>query len=312
MTVDVSVIIVNWRVRDLLRQCLRSLQSSAGIPAERLQVIVVDNDSRDGSVAMVTAEFPEVALIANPDNPGFGRANNQALPLCRGRYVLLLNPDTVVMDSAVLRMLERMEANPDVAAIGCRLTNADRSLQRWTGGAFPRLWNVASHYLFLDLLLPRGLRAPPLYLTHDAPTDIDVDWVSGACMMLRAAALGGTLFDPRFFMYGEDMELCHRLKLAGHRVLYSPAASIVHFQGASMKQQHGDVLLSALKGPRQFYRQTRGERALWWFDALTVAGFAMRCLLYNAASWIRPRRGFAAKAASSRDLMQRAWRIHQG
>jgi GT2 family glycosyltransferase len=308
----VSIIVVNWKVRELLRECLRSLRAAAGLPSGDMQVIVVDNASGDGSAEMVAAEFPDVTLIANADNPGFGRANNQALPLCTGRYLLLLNPDTVVLDRAVARLLRHMDERPEVAAMGCRLVNADHSLQRWTGGAFPRGWNVANHYLFLDRVLPRALRPPPLYLDHDAQTDIDVDWVSGACMILRREMLGGKLFDPAFFMYGEDMELCHRLKTAGHRIVYTPAASIIHYQGASMKQQQGDVLLSSLKGPRQFYRQMRGERALWWFDFLTVAGFALRCLLYTVASWLRPRRGFAAKAASSRDLMSRAWRIQQG
>jgi GT2 family glycosyltransferase len=308
----VSIIIVNWKVRELLRACLQSVRDASGLAPDEMQIIVVDNDSRDGSAEMVAAEFPEVTLIVNTDNPGFGRANNQALPLCSGRYVFLLNPDTVVLDAAVRRMVEHIEADPAVAVMGCRLVNADGSLQRWTGGAFPRAWNVANHYLFLDRLLPRSLRPPPLYLDHDAPTDIDVDWVSGACMILRASMLGGKLFDTAFFMYGEDMELCHRLKLAGHRVVYTPVASIIHYQGASMKQQQGDVLLSSLKGPRQFYRQMRGERALWWIDLMTVTGFALRCALYTLGAWLRPRAGYAAKAASSKDLMQRAWRIQHG
>ena len=310
MSKQVSVVIVNWKVRELLRECLLSLRASAGLRPDEMQIIVVDNHSGDGSAEMVAAEFGEVTLIANVDNIGFGRANNQALPQCTGRYILLLNPDTVVLDHAVRRMLERMDARPDVAALGCRLLNADQSLQRWTGGAFPHAWNVATHYLFLDRLLPRALRPAPLYLDYDPREDIDVDWVSGACMMLRPSMLAGKLFDPSFYMYGEDMELCHRLKSAGHRVIYSPGASIIHYQGASMKQQHGDVLLSALKGPRQFYRQMRGERALWWFDGLTVCGFALRWGLFTVASWGRPKR-FAARAASSRDLMNRAWRIQR-
>ena len=312
MNIIVSIIIVNWKVRELLRQCLSSLQTRSGLAAADMQIIVVDNHSEDGSVEMVAREFPDVTLIANPDNPGFGKANDQALPLCTGRYVLLLNPDTLVLEGAIARMVERMDARTDVAAMGCRLVNADGSLQRWTGGAFPRVLNVARHYLFLDVLVPRGLRPPPLYLDHDTQDEIDVDWVSGACMILRRAMLAGRLFDPAFFMYGEDMELCQRLKLAGHRVVYSPAATIVHYQGASMKQQRGDVLLSSLKGPRQFYRQIRGERALWCVDALTVMGFGLRCVLYSVAGWLRPARGFAGKSASSKDLMYRAWRIWQG
>lgn len=312
MSIEASIIIVNWKVRDLLRACLQSVRDQAGLRMDQMEIIVVDNNSGDGSVEMVRDEFPEVRLIANRDNPGFGRANNQGLPWCTGRYVVLLNPDTVLLDGAIGTMVRRMDTCPDVAAMGCRLLNADRSLQRWTGGAFPRALNLANHYLFLDQLLPRAWRPMPLYLDHDARQEIDVDWVSGAFMILRDSMLGGQLFNPAFFMYGEDMELCHRLKLAGHRIVYSPAASIIHYQGASMKQQQGDVLLSSLKGPRQFYKQMRGPGGLWMFDAFTIAGFGLRWLLYSLASVVRPRGGFQQRAASSLDLMGRAWRIRQG
>jgi N-acetylglucosaminyl-diphospho-decaprenol L-rhamnosyltransferase len=302
--IDLSIIIVNWNVRDLLRQCLASVWQQGGLAAERLQVIVVDNDSHDGSAAMVAAEFPQAELIANRDNVGFGRANNQALPLCRGRQVMLLNPDTLVLDGALKAMVDHMDAHPDVHVTGCRLLNGDGTLQRWTGGAYPRLLNVLNHYFFVDRLLPAAMRPMPLYLDHDAQQDVEVDWVSGAVMLLRADRLQGQLFNPDYFMYGEDMELCHRLKQAGGRVVYTPCASIIHYQGESMKQQQGDVLLSALKGPRQFYRQMRGEKAVWLYDLITVGGFGLRWLLYRAKGRLAQE-----KARSSHDLMLRAWRI---
>lgn len=310
MSIDVSVIIVNWNVRELLRACLQSLRDAAGLPMERLQIIVVDNASADGSADMVRREFPEAILMANEDNLGFGRANNQALPVCVGRHVLLLNPDTLVLDGGIAKLVALMDAQPDIAVAGCRLLNGDQTLQRWTGGAYPRLLNLVNHYFFLDRLLPSAWRPMPLYLDRDVAQDIEVDWVSGACMILRADRLHGRLFNPDYFMYGEDMELCHRLKLEGGRVVYTPVASIVHFQGESMKQQQGDVLLSSLKGPRQFYRQMRGGQGLWLYDAVTVAGFGLRWLLYGAAA--RLRGGDARlqlKAQSSRALMQRAWRV---
>ncbi|MEY2892719.1 MAG: hypothetical protein RJA98_2627, partial [Pseudomonadota bacterium] len=285
---EACVVIVNWKVRELLREALRSLYAQGGIAPERLQVVVIDNNSGDGSVEMVREAFPQATLIANADNPGFGRANNQALPLLDARYLVLLNPDTVVPAQAMAKLVAHMDAQPDVGIMGCRLLNADGSMQRWTGGAFPRLANVASHYLFLDRLLPRRLRPAPLYLTHDSTDDVDVDWVSGACMILRPSMLDGKLFSPAFFMYGEDMELCHRVRLAGHRVVYTPVASIVHLQGQSMKQQSGAVLLTSLKGPRQFYLHMRGAKALFLFDLITVAGFALRWLLYGLASIVRP------------------------
>ncbi|HUD34702.1 MAG TPA: glycosyltransferase family 2 protein, partial [Variovorax sp.] len=226
-----------------------------------------------------------------------------------GDFVLLLNPDTVVEDGGLARLVAHMEARPDVAVTGCRLLNADRSLQRWTGGAYPRLLNVATHYLFIDRLLPPSWRPMPLYLDRDAITDREVDWVSGAVMLLRADRLDGQLFNTKYFMYGEDMELCHRLKQAGGRVVYTPAVSVIHYQGASMKQQQGDVLLSSLKGPRQFYRQMRGGRGLWLYDVVTVGGFGLRWILFGAAGALRPRSDLGAKARSSRDMALRAWAI---
>jgi len=310
MTIDVSIIVVNWNVRDLLRECLRSTLEDGGIPPERLELIVVDNDSHDGSADMVRAEFPQLPLIANPHNHGFGSANNQALPLCHGRHVLLLNPDTRVLPGALKALVDHMDATPDAAVMGCRLLNADGSLQRWTGGAYPRLLNVVNHYFFVDRLLPPSWRPMPLYLDRDVAHDIDVDWVSGAVMILRADRLGGRLFNPDYFMYGEDMELCHRLKTAGGRVVYTPVASIVHYQGESMKQQEADVMLSSLKGPRQFYRHMRGDRGVLLYDLVTVAGFGLRAALYRLASLARGGDArLAAKARSSGDLMRRAWKI---
>lgn len=304
-----SIIIVNWNVCDMLHACLRSVFDAGGLAADRMRVIVVDNASGDGSAEMVRAAFPQVLLISNEDNVGFGRANNQALAHCVGPFVLLLNPDTVVENGGIAALVQSMESQPDAVVIGCRLLNADRSLQRWTGGAYPRLLNVATHYLFLDRLLPSAWRPMPLYLDRDVTKDIDVDWVSGAVMLLRADRLDGQLFNPKYFMYGEDMELCHRLKRGGGRVIYTPAVSIIHYQGASMKQQQGDVLLSSLKGPRQFYRQMRGGRGLWLYDFITVAGFGLRWALFGTAGMLKPGSGFGAKARSSRDMTFRAWAI---
>lgn len=306
---QLSIIIVNWNVRELLRACLASVYADGGLAADQLQVIVVDNASVDGSAAMVRKSFAQVELQANTENLGFGRANNQALPSCQAPLLLLLNPDTLVLPGALATMVQTMDENHTIGVLGSRLLNADGSLQRWTGGAYPRLANVFSHYFFVDRLLPRAWRPQPLYLDHDVAVDTDVDWVSGACMLLRRSALGGHLFDPDYFMYGEDMALCHRLKLAGSKVVYTPRASIVHFQGESMKQQHGDVLLSSLKGPRQFYLQMRGERAVRIYDLLTFCGFALRWAAFSIAARLYGGSASAAKASSSAGLMRRAWHI---
>ena len=278
-----SVIVVSWKVRDMLRDCLRSLLAETG---DGVQVIVVDNDSGDGSVEMVRAEFPNVTLVANRDNVGFGRANNQALPLCRGRFICLLNPDTVVADRGIERCMQYLVEHPDIGLVGPRLANPDGSLQRWTGGAFPTVGNVASHHLLFDNVLPPSWRPRPLFLTHDAQEPLDVDWISGACMVLRRECFGDALFDERFFMYGEDMELCHRVRRAGWRVVYFPAVTIVHIQGGSMRQQtDADVLASSLKGPRRFFAMIEPNplRRLA-VDLLPVIGFFARWVLYSMAA----------------------------
>jgi GT2 family glycosyltransferase len=307
-----SIVIVNWNVEELLRGCLASIEADLQLPADQYEVLVVDNLSSDGSVAMVAEEFPSVRLIANQENVGFGRANNQTLSIVRGKYLLLLNPDTLLRDHALDKMLAIMEADPSIWALGCRLVNGDGSLQRWTGGSFPSVWTAACHYLFLNYLLPKALRPPSLYLDSDVASDVDVDWVSGAVLMLRRDKLDGKLFDERFFMYGEDMELCHRLKSAGGRIVYSPAATVVHFQGASMKQQSGVVMKSSLEGLRSFHRMSTGGRGLVWIDLLTVVGFGLRYIIYGTCALLFPKRGYQSKAQSSRHYCLLASRIMLG
>jgi N-acetylglucosaminyl-diphospho-decaprenol L-rhamnosyltransferase len=308
MNIKLSVIIVNWNVCELLGECLSSLYQQTRLPPQQFEVFVVDNNSSDNSVEMVRERFPQVNLVANTNNVGFGKANNQVLSRCRGNYILLLNPDTIVIEHAVERFLEHAERNPDVAAWGCRLLNLDGSLQRWTGGSFPNISNIAAHYLFINKLPGRKL-ASSLYLETDVKQDIEVDWVSGACMLLKTASLEGKLFNEAFFMYGEDMELCHRLKNNGGRIVYTPAVSIIHIQGASMKKQEGVILLSSLKGLRSFYEMIHGSGFLWAVDALTILGFAVRWLLYSLANILKPDAGYAEKAKSSVSYIKIATRI---
>jgi N-acetylglucosaminyl-diphospho-decaprenol L-rhamnosyltransferase len=304
-----SVVIVNWNVRDLLRDCLASVERERRLPAHQLQVLVVDNASSDGSVAMVHERFPWVELIENTENVGFGRANNQALPLCRGRTVILLNPDTVVLDGALERLAAQLEDHPALGAVGCRLLNADRSLQRWTGGAFPTIWRVAGWALFLPRLIPGLARWGTLYLERDVMQDLEVDWVSGACVALRIKALDGRLFDERFFMYGEDMDLCRRLKRQGWLVRYSPGASVIHYHARSMAQQSGAILLSSMRGPREFYRQLSGATWLWLYDLLTTVGFGIRWLGFSLLTLLQRSPTHGERARSNRDYMLRAAQI---
>jgi GT2 family glycosyltransferase len=303
----VSIIVVNWNVRDLLRDCLTSVRASTAMPEGACQVIVVDNASADGSVAMLNDEFPWVQTIANTENIGFGRANNQALAHCRADIVLLLNPDTVVYPGALDAMVAAMEADPSIGVLGCRLVYDDGRLQRWTAGRYPSLWSAANHFLFLDrILAPLGILAS-MYLSVDHARAMDVDWVTGACLAIRREAAGDTLFDEQYFMYGEDVDLCHRVKQAGWRIVYDPTSTILHYHGASTNQQDVSVSSNALRGPRLFFVTKHGAQAVPVFDAIVTLGFALRYAIFSLAVLARP--GYGGRRAANRKLLGIAWRL---
>jgi N-acetylglucosaminyl-diphospho-decaprenol L-rhamnosyltransferase len=232
--VDLSIVIVSWNVRDLLRRCLASVLAQ---PAPSGEVIVVDNASSDGSVAMVQAEFPHVSVIENAGNVGFTRANNQAIKSATGRYVLLLNPDTEVEAGALWTMLAYMDANPQVGAVGPQLLYGDGSVQS-SRRRFPDLKTLFVESTILQPLFSNSAILRRYYVL-DQPHDVtqDVDWVVGACMMLRRQVIAQVgLLDERFFMYSEEMDWCLRIKQAGWCVVYLPLARVVHHEARSSDQ----------------------------------------------------------------------------
>jgi len=219
---DISVIIVSWNTRELTGRCLRTLRTGlAAIPA---QIIVVDNGSTDGTAEMVRAAFPDVQLLARQSNEGYTRANNAGIAIADGRYILLLNSDAFVKEGCVERLIYELEHRPGAAAVAPRLVYGDGRWQRWTAGAAPTLRTAANHYLFLERLLPGRPVFPGLYLGADVRQARRVDWVSSACMLLRADALravGG--LDERLFVYMDDVDLCQRLRDARWEIWYLPA-----------------------------------------------------------------------------------------
>ena len=247
MTVDLSIVIVNWNVADLLRECLRSILDAPGtglledgtilVGPYAAEVFVVDNASSDGSAEMVRSAFPQVKLIASPTNLGFTGGNNLALQRCQGRYVLLLNPDTQIVGDALPAMLDYMEHNPGVGVVGPRLYYADGTLQP-SRRRFPTMMTAFMESSLLQQWFPRNRWALRYYLA-DVPDDIvqDVDWVVGACMLVRSEAIERVgLLDQDFFMYSEEMDWCRRMVDDGWRVVYLPQAVVIHHEGRSSTQ----------------------------------------------------------------------------
>jgi len=239
MTPDISVVVVSYNTRDLLRDCLQSLYKELSSPEmEGLshEVFVVDNVSRDKSADMVEAEFPQVRLIRSAVNLGFGCANNKAFELATGRYVVLLNSDAFLKPMALRRSVDAMDADPRIGLGGARLVGADGSWQP-SCRMFPSPLN--------DFLLLSGLaykfpkskffgRMDRTWADQDIPAE--ADWVTGAYAIIRRSVLEEVgHFDERFFLYYEEVDLCRRIKKAGYTVQYWPDVVVVHLGGESSK-----------------------------------------------------------------------------
>lgn len=299
-----AIIIVNWNVRDLLRDCLRAVADSVDLPPGGVETIVVDNDSADGSAAMVRAEFPHVRLIESGANLGFADGCQLGYDATDAPVVMLLNPDTVADPGAIATMLDTILADPTIGIIGSRLRNSDGSFQRASGGAFPTIVNLGWNYLFLGRLLPRRWAPAAVYLDDDPPGIRPIDWVSGASLTFRREAVGARIFHPAFFMFGEDMELCQRVAQAGWRVLYSARQTITHHHGASFARQPSlEILSSVYKGPRFFFRQSHGPIARIAYDAILFTGYAIRWAGFSLLALLRPGRGHGAMARFSRTYL---------
>ncbi|MDI9569354.1 MAG: glycosyltransferase family 2 protein [Pseudomonadota bacterium] len=225
---DLSIIIVNWNTRKLLADCLDSVART--VHGLAYEVIVVDNASADGSVGMLGEEYPEVRVIANEVNRGFGAANNQAFAVMRGRYALLLNTDTVLADNAVAELYAFMEGRPDAGMCCGQLLNADGSKQN-SIAAFPTFFTLLTNMSLLEYLLPR--RYPSKRYRHEAP--LAVDSGVGACLMVRGEAMEAVgWFDERYFFFFEETDWAYRMHRGGWRVYHVPAARIYHLQGRSI------------------------------------------------------------------------------
>lgn len=235
MLPDLSIVIVSWNVREWLRRCLQSVFTRGTVPLE-LEVIVVDNASADGSAAMVAREFPQVRLIANAQNRGFPAANNQGIAVSSGRYVMLLNPDTEVLGAALATMVAYLDTHPQVGALGPQLLNPDGSVQS-SRRRFPTFWTAVFESTWLQSWAPPGLLER--YYVRDRRDDeiSEVDWVTGACLVVRREALEQVDgLDEGFFMYSEELDWCRRIKAAGWKVVYFPEARVVHHEGKSSEQ----------------------------------------------------------------------------
>ena len=281
----VSVIIVNWNGAHLLRECLQPLCAEG---SDRLQLIVVDNGSADGSVDLLRSEFPEVTLIANPDNRGFAVANNQGIRAATGHYALLLNNDTVPDPRAITALAEFLDEHPRAAVAGPTLVNADGSPQDSCGPG-PNLVTELLGKSMLHRLLP-GRRSW-------APTeDRKVDWVTGAALCIRrevALELGG--LDEQMFMFYEDLDLCARVREAGHEVWFVATPPIVHLGGATRRTVEARSLVDSYRSTDRYFRVHGPAWRRKLIRLLTLPEMLGRALLWSVLL-VFPRQRSLAKS----------------
>lgn len=242
-----AVIIVNYNVEQFLEICLHSVMASRNAAA--LDVWVVDNNSSDGSLAMLNEKFPAVHVIANKENTGFSRANNQAIRASQSEYVLLLNPDTIVPEDCFEKCLHFMDTHPDAGGLGARMIDGSGSFLPESRRGLPGPWVSFCKAFGLTGLFPKSPRFAAYYMSYlDEHQTHPADVLSGAFMLMRRAALDKSgLLDEDFFMYGEDVDLSYRLQKAGYRNYYFPETTLIHFKGESTRR-------GSISFVRNFYR----------------------------------------------------------
>ena len=278
-----ALVIVNYNTAGDLRSCMQSVQEM--LP--EVETVVVDNGSSDGSREMVRSEFPWVRLEDNPGNPGYASACNRGIRATTQPYVFILNSDVEFLEDGIGAVLDHLDANPDIGALGPLVLNSDRSVQM-SCRRFPSMFENLVHGFLGDIWPdnPYTRSYQMKGLCRDEPTD--VDWVSGAAMLLRREAaerVGG--FDETYFMYVEDVDICWRLREAGYRVVYHPGFRLIHHIGRTSSQQSVRMLYQHHRSMYIFFRKRyRGWKGVALMP-LVIAGLAGRFVLSLAIGKIR-------------------------
>lgn len=294
----VSIVIVNWNTRDILHDCLASIENQTTLKHE---VIVVDNASSDGSAEMVRQNFPDVTLIANSDNRGFAAANNQGLEIATGDKLLLLNPDTIILDHAIDVMSGWLDAHPDVGCVGCQVFEDPETIQL-TCFADPGLLSLAVIEFGLKRLFPW-----PEYGGWDRTTQRDVDVVSGMFMLVPRPVFEKVgLLDDAFFIYSEEADWCRRIRNAGWRCVFAPEARILHLEGGSKStaQIKSRMYVQKQKSKMIYVGKHYGRSGQLMARGIFVAGALLRGTVFGILGLLRATPDRQARLRLSRAVIR--------
>src|SRR3990172_1320883 len=304
---DISVIIVNHNTRQLLSECLQSLQKQEG--GLSLQVICVDNASSDGSPEMAEQSFPQVHCIRNRKNEGFAKPNNQGLAVAKGHYCLLLNSDTIVKPRALKTLLTFMDNHPDVGACGPRLVNPDGTLQR-SCRRLPSLWRHFCDMSGLENLFPNSVFGN-FEKRFDHDRDAEVDQPMGAALLVRSDVIRQVGYlDEQFKIYYNEVDWCKRIKDSGWKISFVRDAEIVHYGGKTTEitnrsmEQFDEMTRNTLR----YYEKHSGFAGAAGYRMLLVAGFSVRVALWTIVSMLRPSPSVSSRLMFARKFLSIGFR----
>ena len=274
----ISIVIVNYNVKYFIRQCLQSIFKSQ-VDAE-LDVIVIDNNSKDGSVEMIRQEFPQVRLVDNKENVGFSKANNQGFEIARGDFILILNPDTIIEESTLQICLDYCYSNKDVGAIGVKMLDGSGQFLPESKRGFPTPLQSLFKLIGISKIFKSSARFNGYYLGHLSEDEThNIDVLTGAFMFIPTPVIQAVSgFDEDYFMYGEDIELSFQIKALGKKIIYLPDSSIIHFKGESTKKSSIQYLKN-FYGAMAIYASKRHEGSGWIWNVILRLGIFITALV---------------------------------
>jgi hypothetical protein len=270
--VDLSVIIVSYNNKKLLKQTIDSIYDTR--QNINFEIIVVDNKSTDGSVELIKQNYNQVKLIENKNNLGFSKANNIGIKQSKGRYILLLNSDTIVTDNCFEKCIKYMKQHPDIGALGCKVVLPDGKLDPACKRSFPTPEVSFYRMTGLSKLFPKSKRFGKYNLTYLDEDEIhEVDCLVGAFMMVKRETIEQVgLLDEDFFMYGEDIDWCYRIKNAGWKIVYYPEAQIIHYKGGSSDKKNPKLIYEFYRSMYLFYNKHYKDKYSFLTTLLVYSG----------------------------------------
>lgn len=294
---DLSIIVVNYNTKELLRQTIQSIIDTAGEPCKnnnevesfmykpgqplQYEIFVSDNGSKDGSIEMIKECFKEVKLIENNANIGFAKANNIAIKQSTGRYVLILNSDTVIKEHCLQKCIAYMDKHKDIGTLGCKLLLTDGNLDRACKRGYPTPEASLYYMLKLHKLFPQSKKFGAYQLNYLSDDEInEVDSLVGAFMIVSKEVCDKVgLLDETFFMYGEDIDWCYRIKEAGFKVVYYPKAFIIHHKRASSKKKRIKTIYEFHRAMYIFYNKHYKKKYNILVTGAVYLGIALKLIL---------------------------------